>query len=79
MLHKLLKHGVRHRTNVPPGQRCFDDYNAGIRAANEQKFADARTAFEKVIAGCAATDAALVARAQETLEEIKKFEKKRKS
>ena len=59
-------------------RRCADGYNAGIRAANEQKFAEARPHFEKVVAECAATDAALAARAQETLAEIAKFDKKRK-
>ena len=60
------------------GNRCVDDFNAGIRAANEQKFSEARPLFEKVVADCSATDAALAARAQEVLAEIAKFDRKKK-
>jgi tetratricopeptide (TPR) repeat protein len=60
------------------GQRCADDYNAGIRAANAQKFAEAKPFFEKVIAGCALTDLALVDSAKKVLGELAKFEKKKK-
>ena len=60
------------------GERCYDTYNAGIRAANEQKFAAARPLFEKVVAECAEVDATLVERARGTLDEISKFDRKKR-
>jgi cytochrome c-type biogenesis protein CcmH/NrfG len=60
------------------GRDCVADYNSGIRAANEQKFAEARPLFEKVVASCSAIDPALVEQAKQVLADIAKFEKKKK-